>query len=145
MKNIIFLTIIVGLFLSGCATTHEGNIAGKVGALIGAGAGAVIAHNTDGSAGEGAAVGAGVGMTAGQVYGDYFGGKHEKLEREALARQSVVTMYNNASDAYTSCVNNAYVQRRDPSLCRQILYAAGLEQPPTTGNRKTDYLFGFRR
>lgn len=129
-KMTLVVFVLLASLLSGCATTHEGNLAGKVGALGGGLVGALVGHNSSAGAGEGAAVGALAGLIGGQAYGDYFGGKHEKLEREALARQSVVTMYNNASDAYTSCVNNARVQNRNEEYCKAIKTAAGLDTSP---------------
>ena len=66
-----FVTAITAMTLSNCAApagpnTQKGAVAGG---LLGAGAGAIIGHQS-GHAGEGALIGAAAGGTAGAVYGN---------------------------------------------------------------------------
>ncbi|MFP6582347.1 MAG: glycine zipper domain-containing protein [Candidatus Hydrogenedentota bacterium] len=64
----ILLFSAMAIALSGCTTTqsYDGAV---LGGLLGAGAGAIIGHQT-GDAGEGALIGAGLGAIAGAVTGE---------------------------------------------------------------------------
>lgn len=61
--------LICGLWLTGCETAPSKTVQGAAaGTALGAGAGAIIGHQT-GRAGEGAAIGAGLGAIGGGLMG----------------------------------------------------------------------------
>ena len=70
---LVLLTILA--LAAGCTTTQKGSL---LGAAVGAGAGAVIGHNTHAGSGPGALIGAGVGALGGALAGDAIEEHQEK-------------------------------------------------------------------
>lgn len=67
MRNVLILALILCVVtLYGCTTTQKG---AAMGSVLGAGAGAIIGHQSDSTA-EGAAIGAAVGGLGGALIGE---------------------------------------------------------------------------
>ena len=87
MKKLVLLTAAVSLLATACTTPGKRTAWGAVGgAALGAGAGAVIAHNTGGKAGTGAIIGGLTGAAAGGLLGNYY----DKQAKELAAIADVV-------------------------------------------------------
>ncbi|MDZ4861032.1 MAG: glycine zipper domain-containing protein [Candidatus Hydrogenedentes bacterium] len=71
-------TLLVAAFtFAGCATspTQQGAMTG---ALVGAGAGAIVGNQSDGKSGEGALIGAGLGALGGALIGDHVDDRRQR-------------------------------------------------------------------
>ncbi|MBO7191638.1 MAG: OmpA family protein [Elusimicrobiaceae bacterium] len=87
MKKLVLLTAAVSLLAAACTTPGKRTAWGAVGgAALGAGAGAIIAHNTGGKAGTGAIIGGLSGAAAGGLLGNYY----DKQAKELAAIADVV-------------------------------------------------------
>ena len=86
MKKLVLLTAAV-LLAAACTTPGKNTAWGALGgAAVGAGAGAIIAHNTGGKAGTGALIGGLSGAAAGGLLGNYY----DKQAKELAAIADVV-------------------------------------------------------
>ena len=107
--------IVIGLALTGCATSQEGTGAssaaktGGLGALAGAGLGAIIGHQS-GHAGEGALIGAAAGGAGGYVVGN---------EKDKAQTQSQINAVQDQANTVIINVTNSNGSITPVTLTRQ--------------------------
>ncbi|HRI88303.1 MAG TPA: glycine zipper domain-containing protein [Candidatus Hydrogenedentes bacterium] len=83
---------------AGCATTPAQQGA-MTGAIVGAGAGAIIGNQSDGKSGEGALIGAGLGALTGALIGDHV---DERRQRGQVSQPAQRGQYQPSSTSSTS-------------------------------------------
>ena len=85
MKIGLFCATALTIFAVGCQTTPT-QTGAMEGAILGAGAGAVIGNQSHGRSGEGALIGAGLGALTGALIGDHVDERRSNRSGQAYAR-----------------------------------------------------------